>query len=561
MQPWFEERPERLDYELQALSAAGYSYTLDDAKKAAGIIEITVQFPLNGDLHPLKALFPDSYPYLPMSILGSTLPHGRHICPSSGSLCLLQNPHSTWSIKDTLAGMLNNQVNDIIRAHIDPTNAVEAQDGAQRSGQYFYTPESVILTSDWTIPKEHSYGTLIIGLERRFEADKPVRGAVLEVQDSKGNPLAQLDKRISQRYGVRIRGRWVRLAAPPDGREDGPGPLADGVNVANSLSAPKLDGGVDIVGLLFPEESSRGVMVENWLFTIRAASKDKSIQNYSLSRTDCLDQANMMARVASLIPLASKKVLVVGLGSVGSMIAWQLARAGIGQLSLIDHDFVQVGNMPRWLLGLPYVGRGKASGLGEFLNLSYPYTSTWYVDYKLGAPRQNVEATGDGKILEMVMQDVDLVIDATAEWGVSHMLSDICQSQGVAYIWATGTPGSRGGVVGRVIPGETKGCWKCFQHHQSAGSIITPVQDDLPEIQPKGCFHPTFTGTGFDMDEVSLAAVRLAASTLCNDQSDTYPALGWDVGIVNLWDGQGKPIAPAWTTYDLAQHPECGAHD
>lgn len=243
------------------------------------------------------------------------------------------------------------------------------------------------------------------------------------------------------------------------------------------------------------------------------------------------------------------------------MIAWQLARAGIGDITLIDDDFLQMGNLPRWQLGLPFVGRHKINALRDYLNHSYPYTNFNVIPYFIGAPRTSPEAEIYSSAVRTAIEAADLVIDATAEWGVSHYLSDYCKQNNVAYLWATGTPGSRGGVVGRIVPGVTQGCWKCFQYHQTAGNIITPAQDDAPDIQPKGCFHPTFTGTGFDMDEVSIAASRLALSTLCRGSENAYPYLAWDVGVVNLWDTNGQPIAPEWHSYPLTPHADCPEHE
>jgi len=471
----------------------------------------------------------------------------------------MQNPYSVWSVHDTLAKMLDEQVKKIIHAHLHPEDADEADDGAQRSGHYLYAPESILLTSDWTIPKEYDRGTLLIGLERTPAPNIPLRGAVLEVRNPRGEVLAKLDERVAGKYNIKISGRWVRLSAPPDAKDSGKGPMAEAFRVADSLQRVKLDRGVDVTGLLFPEESSRGVIVENWIFAVRT-NEDQG-KSYTLTRADCLDQDNMLARVASLHPLATKKVVLVGAGSIGSMIAWQLARAGVGEITLIDDDFVQVGNMPRWQLGLPFVGRQKVNALKDYLSHSYPYTKINSIPYCIGTPRSSPHSESDQYAVGNAIETADLVIDATAEWGVSHFLSDSCKQHNVAYFWATGTPGSRGGVVGRVIPGVTRGCWKCFQYHQTQGNIITPAQDDAPDIQPKGCFHPTFTGTGFDMDEVSLAAARLAVSTLCQGSPNAYPALPWDVGVVSLWDEKGQPISPEWHTYPLTPHPDCPEHE
>ncbi|MBO7459876.1 MAG: ThiF family adenylyltransferase, partial [Bacteroidales bacterium] len=58
--------------------------------------------------------------------------------------------------------------------------------------------------------------------------------------------------------------------------------------------------------------------------------------------------------------LAKAHVLVVGLGGVGAYAAEQLARAGIGEMTIVDSDTVSVTNKNRQLLALDStVGRLK----------------------------------------------------------------------------------------------------------------------------------------------------------------------------------------------------------
>lgn len=64
---------------------------------------------------------------------------------------------------------------------------------------------------------------------------------------------------------------------------------------------------------------------------------------------------------AGLQQLADKHIFVAGLGGVGSYCVEALARAGIGRLTLIDHDVVAISNINRQLLALhSSIGRSKA---------------------------------------------------------------------------------------------------------------------------------------------------------------------------------------------------------
>ena len=64
--------------------------------------------------------------------------------------------------------------------------------------------------------------------------------------------------------------------------------------------------------------------------------------------------------------LASKKVILFGLGGVGSYTAEALARAGIGKLTIVDNDTVSVTNINRQLCALhSTVGKPKVEVVKE----------------------------------------------------------------------------------------------------------------------------------------------------------------------------------------------------
>ena len=135
---------------------------------------------------------------------------------------------------------------------------------------------------------------------------------------------------------------------------------------------------------------------------------------------------------------------------------------------------------------------------------------------------------------------------------------------GIPMVWATGTAGAYGGVVGRISGDWRQSCWGCYQREiaQATPSIDLPPAEDGAEesVQTIGCFHPTFTGTGFDMDHVSLMATRLAIATLCRGQEGAYPDFDWNVAVLSLRDDEGDPIPSKWKTHQLAKHPECDEH-
>ncbi len=65
--------------------------------------------------------------------------------------------------------------------------------------------------------------------------------------------------------------------------------------------------------------------------------------------------------------LARTRVGIIGLGGLGSNVAWMLVRAGVGALVLADPDAVEAGNLDRQFYFLDQVGLAKTDALAANL--------------------------------------------------------------------------------------------------------------------------------------------------------------------------------------------------
>ncbi len=100
--------------------------------------------------------------------------------------------------------------------------------------------------------------------------------------------------------------------------------------------------------------------------------------------------------------LARAHVLVAGLGGVGSYCAEALARAGVGRLTLIDHDVVAQSNINRQLPALlSTVGQPKAEVMAARIRDINP-------DCKLVVLREFLVPE---TVADIVPDDVDFVVD------------------------------------------------------------------------------------------------------------------------------------------------------
>lgn len=61
----------------------------------------------------------------------------------------------------------------------------------------------------------------------------------------------------------------------------------------------------------------------------------------------------------------TKAALIVGCGSVGSLIALELARAGVCKFILVDSDTLEIHNICRHQLGFRDLGRYKVDAVAD----------------------------------------------------------------------------------------------------------------------------------------------------------------------------------------------------
>lgn len=124
---------------------------------------------------------------------------------------------------------------------------------------------------------------------------------------------------------------------------------------------------------------------------------------------DVLDRNEILSRDLSGIAasLEGSRVVCIGVGSLGSSVAMQLARSGVGHLTLIDYETLVAANLGRHVLGIDDLGKAKAVALRDKLLKDLP----------------TIEVTAYATFAEVVLQQMpevfekaDLVVITTAEW-------------------------------------------------------------------------------------------------------------------------------------------------
>jgi molybdopterin/thiamine biosynthesis adenylyltransferase len=566
MKPWWEKYPERLEFELQELKNAGILCEQDQTALAEGVVVLHLVVDAVG--HPglkLKVIYPEFYPEFPFEIEAHELSLPHHQNPFEKNLCFLDNPGQNWDGKnDTVARFIQDRLSKVLAAgYSNQKNDLESPRSEPFSNFIRFSSDSMILVnSAWTIAPEVSSGKLVVGLS--LQTNKEVfRGAILGIQNKNNVVLATSDEEITNSYGKRITGRWIRFGHPPSSN-DIKSIFEEAVSKDNRLKNPLNNQlgqlNVDVIGILFPEETKWRENGDGWIFIVRIFEKNKV--HPLLVRGGRAGKSDLQGRNPSLRGIENKKIAVFGLGCIGASSAVEFARSGVGELRLLDDDHVEPGTTVRWPFGLQTAaGRNKSSLLASIIAADHPFTRVGHSICRLGRARQ-VPSTGhvvtEQEVCNKMLDGVDLLYDATAELAVNRLLSRLASERGIPYLLVAGTPGMWGGRVIRILPGGDRGCWACYRHATSDKSIPTPIYDqENGMVAPEGCRAPTFTGTNFDASEISMAGVRMAISTLMMGIEGGYPPVDWDVSIINLRDNNGAVIPPQWSIHKLAKHPKC----
>ncbi|MGB1299538.1 MAG: ThiF family adenylyltransferase, partial [Psychrobium sp.] len=110
------------------------------------------------------------------------------------------------------------------------------------------------------------------------------------------------------------------------------------------------------------------------------------------------------------------RVAVIGLGGLGCSAAQYLAASGVGTLTLVDFDAVELSNLQRQVLHQTVdIGVNKAESATQLLRLNNPEITINAVPKKL-----------DTKALEALCLSHDVVVDCTDNLAIRQQLNQSC---------------------------------------------------------------------------------------------------------------------------------------
>ena len=224
--------------------------------------------------------------------------------------------------------------------------------------------------------------------------------------------------------------------------------------------------------------------------------------------------------------LADKVVCVVGMGSGGGIAALELAKAGVGNFSLIDFDRLKAHNISRHVCGLADVGRFKTRAVRDRILQHNPMASVQC---------HEVDITEDDDLLYSVVSESDLVIVATDTELSRYLINEACLASGTPAVYGGVYERAFAGEVIRVIPGNA-GCYACVRQGM-AGTMRNISSDQVVDYTDDTGFQAE-PGLGLDVSFIALIHAKVALLTLLRDVETSLEDINADMII---WTNAARP--------------------
>lgn len=228
---------------------------------------------------------------------------------------------------------------------------------------------------------------------------------------------------------------------------------------------------------------------------------------------------NLYSRSKGLLELdvlQNKRVFIIGLGSGGSAIAVELAKAGVGEFALADFDRVELHNLSRHICVMNDLGRLKTDALADAIHGKNPYAHV---------EKFPVNVNKNPELLREQIAKADVTLCCTDNNESRFFISRILEQERKVGIFGRAITRAEGGDVFIYRPGSA--CYCCLvgndwydqtadeisdlRSARRSGRIAAYVSEDDAEAMVQ-------VGLGTDIEPINnmmskLALVELSRGT------------------------------------------------
>ncbi len=289
------------------------------------------------------------------------------------------------------------------------------------------------------------------------------------------------------------------------------------------------------------------------------------------------DQNTLFDRIKGLYEtdkISNSVVTIIGLGSGGSPIAIELAKAGVMHFNLIDDDRIELGNVVRHVCGISDLGRFKTKAVKELMLNKNPYAKI--NTFEIAA------STICEEIVRKCISESDVVLCATDNRESRLLINRLCIELDKICIYGGAFRRAYGGHVLRVRPKKSM-CFQCFLQNfpDFANNVEISSEQQAAEIAYSDTIVPIEPGLSTDILPISLLMTKLTILELLKGKEHSMTSLyedfecdfylwlnrreedsGFDA-IVPLSSDSSDYTILKWYAISSSRNPECpicGSH-
>jgi molybdopterin/thiamine biosynthesis adenylyltransferase len=219
------------------------------------------------------------------------------------------------------------------------------------------------------------------------------------------------------------------------------------------------------------------------------------------------DKRYLVQRGGGHMELADRRVLLIGCGAIGGHLAFELSRAGIEELMLVDHDVLGPANTYRHVLGKRYWGKKKADALKQEIRLQLPFSRALAVT-------ETIETALASNVIQL--NDYDLIICAlgnpTSQLALNERVRSSEGGPPILFTWLD--PYGIGGHTILTGMNGSSGCFECLYTEE--------LHNRVAFAEPGQTFHRSLAGCdslhtpygSLDAAQTAHLAARLAIDML-----------------------------------------------
>lgn len=299
----------------------------------------------------------------------------------------------------------------------------------------------------------------------------------------------------------------------------------------------------------------------------------RKLVSYPLWRqfSQVIDKNHFFGRGVFSKILQNKKIALVGLGALGSMVAESLVRSGVTVMGLWDNDIVEPGNICRSAYQLSNLGESKVDAIKMKLLSINPYIKAneiknngfWHqhdnvnvFTYEGGSFYGNINYSNQEDSVKQI-KDFDLIIDCTGSNEILHFISYAVPETDVVSLCITNHSSNLLSISS-----------KDGNPFELRKAYLSRIEQDTKNfyLDGSGCYSPTFLATNSDIASLVNLFVRelnqrfehgeILHSTIWShdnrgvlaDRLETYKLDGYDIRMAisseTIYDGKDIPDIP-----------------